>query len=143
MSSTLWYRPWEIFARLGIAVSTATLIWMKLPLAHTLPTLVVLVQLVLYLTLLVHPPTLDTVLLCDQIEERAKTTDNASIVILVTPAELGQPAVTVQAAQIWGTTVDKSAKVKFARELALARMRRIHDSFLVSFVPIVMVVALT
>jgi hypothetical protein len=143
MSERLWYRPWDILARLGIAGSTAVLIWIKLPLAHTLPILVVLVQFFLFLTLLIYPPRLDSMLLCDQIEERAKTADGATIVLAVLPAEIGHPYVTVQAAQVLGTAVDKSAKVKFARELAAAKVRRISDWFLVAFVPIVMVVALT
>src|SRR5581483_1357117 len=143
MSDRLWYRPWDILARLVIAASVATLIWMKLPLAHTLPILVVLTQLGLYLTLLIYPPRLDTMLLCDQIEERARTAEGATFVLAVPPAEVGSSYVTIQATQVWGTPVDKSAKVKFARELAAAKMRRIHDWFLVAFVPIVMVVALT
>lgn len=143
MPDRLWYRPWEILARLGIAILSATLIWMKLPLAHTLPTLVVLVQLVLYLTLLVYPPKLYAILLCDQIEERAKATDNATIVLVVPSGEVGHHHITVNAAKVRGTAVDKSVKVRFAQDLAAARMRKMHDSFLVSFVPIVMVVALT
>jgi hypothetical protein len=133
----------EIVARLLIAASVATFAWMELPMAHTLPTWVVLVQLVLYLTLLIYPPKLSTILLCDQIEDRAKSTDTATVVLAVPPAEIGNRYMTVQATDFWGTTLDKSVKVKFARDLANARMRKIQDSFLISFVPIVMVVALT
>jgi len=134
--------PMGYFARLGIAISAGTFIWMKLPLAHSLPTLVVLVQLVLYLTLLVYPPKLHAILLCDQIEEMAKTSDSATIVLTVSSAEVGNRNITIQAAEVLGTAVDKSVRVRFARDLANARMRKMHDSFLVSFVPIAMVVGL-
>jgi len=143
MPDKLWYRPWEILLRLAVAVGLATFVWMRLPMAHTLPTLLVLVQLVLYLTLLVWPPGLRTVLLCDQIDDKAQATDAASIELPVPSSSVGQHKITIQVVELWGTAADKSVKVKFARELATARMRNIHNSFLISFVPIVMVVALT
>jgi hypothetical protein len=143
MPDKLWYRPLEMLARLLIAIILATLTWMKLPIAHTLPTLVALIQLLLYLTLLVYPPKLSTMLLCDQIEDKARVTDGATFLLSVPPGEIGNRNMTVSVAQLWGTPIDKSVKVKFARDLAAARMRKIQDWFLTSFIPIVMVVALT
>lgn len=143
MPDKLWFRPWDILGRLGIAISAGIFIWMWLPPTHSLPTLVVIVQLILYLTLLVYPPKLHAILLSDQIEERAKTSDNATIELLVPSTEVGNRHITIQAAVVWGTVVEKSVRVRFARDLATARMRRMHDSFLVSFVPVVMVVGLT
>ena len=143
MHDSLWYRPWEILARIGFAAGTGVFVWLRLPMAHTLPTLLVIVQVVLYLTLLVYPPRLRAILLCDQIEDRAHIAEGASVVVTVPPVELGLPRITIQVAELCGTAADKSARIRFARELAIARMRKIHDSFLISFVPIAMVVALT
>lgn len=143
MLDRLWYRPWDILGRLAIAILAAAFVWEKLPIAHTLPSLLGLVQLGLYLTLLMYPPRLRAILLCDQIEDKAQAINGATLVLAVPATEVGQHHITVKAAEVSGAPVDKYVKIGFARDLAAARIRRIHDSFLISFVPMVMVVALT